>query len=50
MFGRLATVNVSPMAMKDTFNDEIMNNLFISFEEGETGSFTDKTVNTFIKR
>ncbi len=49
MFGRFAIVNLPPTALKYNFNDCIKNFLLISFEEGETDSYTDKTVNVFIK-
>jgi hypothetical protein len=50
LYGSFAFTNVTPKSMKDKFNDWLENRLFVSFEEAENESYTDKAINTFVKQ
>jgi hypothetical protein len=50
MFGNFSMDNIAPSAMKDQFNSWIENYLYIGFEEAENDNYTDKEVNTWVKR
>jgi hypothetical protein len=50
MFGDYQMTNIAPSAMKDDKNAWLQDHLYVAFNEAENDNYTDKEVNSFVKR